>query len=412
MKNRLMQGILVSILAVSLTTGCSLGAKEALVAEAEVKTVEALPVAKHTIQRTLVASGTLEPVEETLISFELGGRIIRLNKEQGDQVKAGEVLGKLEDQDYKLQVERATTGVAQAQAGLEKVSSGAREQELTQARLLVEKAQMNADKAQEDLVKMEELYLNGAIPKDTWENATLRAQVAIKDVEAARATLSLAEEGARKEDISQTESIVQQQVIQKQQAELALKKTTLVSPVGGTVIGKMVNQGQLVGGGTPAYRIGNVKQLKVVLPVPDREISLWQPGSSVTLKLYDQERKGTVSKNYPSTNAGTGTVGVEVLVDNADGKWIVGQVVTGSYEIKGKEGLFVPVASVIRTGGENPHVFVVEGERVVKTEVEIGQLAIDKLEIISGLQVGQSIVVKGVDRLFDGDAIEVRGEQK
>ncbi|RXT01127.1 efflux RND transporter periplasmic adaptor subunit [Ammoniphilus sp. CFH 90114] len=414
MRNSTLTILLAATLTTTVLSGCSLGAKEAMVAEAEVKTVEAAPVSKQAIQRTLVVSGTLEPVEETLISFEIGGRITGLSKEQGDAVRAGEVLGKLEDQDYQLQVQRAQTGVAQAEAGLAKVNSGAREQEIKQAQLLVEKAQLNADKAQDDLKKIEELYQHGAVAKDTWENATLRVEIALKDLETAQNSLALTQEGARKEDIDQTQSLYQQQIVQKQQAELTLKKTTLVSSSTGTVIAKLVNEGQLVSGGTPVYRVGNVNQLKVILPVPDREISLWQIGAEVTIKLYDQERKGKVSKIYPSTNAGTGTVGVEVLVDNSDRKWLVGQVVTGSYEMKGKEGLFVPVASVIRTGGDKPYVFIVEGDKAVKTEVVIGQLVDGKLEILSGLQEGQMVVSKGADRLFDEDAIEVRagGEQK
>ncbi|MEW9671203.1 efflux RND transporter periplasmic adaptor subunit [Ammoniphilus sp. 3BR4] len=409
MSKRTLSMFLAASLATTVLSGCSSGEQETVVSDTEVKTVEAVPVVKQAVQRTLVVSGTLEPWEETLVSFELGGRVLRLGKEQGDTVKEGEALGKLEDNDYQLQVQRAQTGVAQAEAGLSKVTSGAREQEIKQAELALDKAQINADKAQDDLKKMEQLYQQGAIPKDTWENAHLRVEIALKDVESAQTALSLAREGARKEDIAQTESLYQQQVIQKQQAVLALKKTTLVSPVSGTVIAKLVNEGQLVSGGTPVYRVGNVNQLKVILPVPDREIALWQPGAAVKLKLYEQERIGKVSKIYPSTNSGTGTVGVEVEVDNADRKWLVGQVITATYEIKGKEGLFVPVASVIRTGGEKPYVFLVKGKQAVKTEVETGQLAQGQLEILSGIEAGQTVVSKGADRLFDADAIEVLG---
>lgn len=407
MKRKSIYFVLSILTAGSLLAGCAVKGEEATLANAEVKVVETTTTQVQTINQILELSGTLEPVEDTLVSFEVGGRVLQLNKEEGDSVKAGEMLGKLDDADYKLQVQKAGTAVEQAQATLEKLQNGARQEELTQAQLLVEKAQVNEQKAQDDLKKMEQLYQSGAISKDVWENAQVRAEVAAKDLETAKTSLSLAQAGARQEDKTQTSALLEQMVIQKEQAVLSQQKTSLLSPITGTIITKIASVGELTSAGNPVYRVGRIDQLKVVLPVPDRDVSLWKIGSKVDIALYGEKRAGTVQKIYPSTNAGTGTVGVEVVVDNSDKKWLAGQVVKATHRISNGKGLFVPVEAVVRMGGEKPYVFVIQEGKAVKTEVEIGQLRDNQLEIVSGLKEGQSIVSKGADRLFDGDALEV-----
>ncbi|TGU97317.1 efflux RND transporter periplasmic adaptor subunit, partial [Mesorhizobium sp. M00.F.Ca.ET.186.01.1.1] len=149
--------------------------------------------------------------------------------------------------------------------------------------------------------------------------------------------------------------------------------------------------------------------LKVVLPVPDREIATWKEGEVVSLDLYDQKRDGKVTKIFPATNQSTGTIGVEVQIANPAHDWFAGQVVKATKTIKGQVGIYVPVEAVISRGKDDAHVFVDAAGKALKTKVEIGQIASDKLEIKSGLKEGDQLIVKGVDRLFDGDPIEATG---
>ena len=84
-------------------------------------------------------------------------------------------------------------------------------------------------------------------------------------------------------------------------------------------------------------------------------------------------------------------------------------MVKATKTIKGQVGIYVPVESVISRGKDDAHVFVDAAGKALKTKVEIGQIASDKLEIKSGLKEGDQLIVKGVDRLFDGDPIEATG---
>jgi multidrug efflux pump subunit AcrA (membrane-fusion protein) len=129
------------------------------------------------------------------------------------------------------------------------------------------------------------------------------------------------------------------------------------------------------------------------------------------MELYGQTRNGKVVKIYPATNQGTGTIGVEVHIGNPRHDWFAGQVVKARKTIQGKEGIYVPVEAVISRGQGDAHVFLNVGGKAVKTAVSIGEINGNRLEIVSGLKEGDKLIVKGVDRLFDGDPIEAAGGQ-
>lgn len=398
------------VASVLATTACNSKQPAATVqSQTEAKQVEALTVKAGKASRISELSGTLQPVEEATVSFEVAGRITQLSVNEGDHVKAGDVLARLDASDYSLQLARANSTVAQTGAALDKTNNGARQEEVIQSKAVLDKATVSYQKALDDFKRMERLYQEKAISLNDYENAQNRLTIAEKDLLTAKQSYALTVEGARVEDRQAQRSTYDQAVIGKQIAALTLSKTQLRAPISGTVISKMSSIGQLTSVGTPVYRIGNIESLKVVLPVPDREISAWKEGDSVTLSVYGKTREGKVTKLFPSTNQSTGTIGVEVTVANPQHDWFAGQVVKATRPLESKEGIFLPVEAVISRGEEKPSVFVVTNNKAVKTSVTIGELIGNQLEITSGLQTGQQVVVKGVDRLFDGDPIEITG---
>lgn len=163
---------------------------------------------------------------------------------------------------------------------------------------------------------MEQLYKNGAISETEFESAKNAFELADKDYAEAQETYSLVKEGARTEDISATNASYQGAMVTRDQAAATLAKTEVKAPIQGTVLAKMADVGQLASSGAPVYRIGNIQQLKTVLPVPDKDISAWKVGDEVEIRLYEDKRVGKVTTIYPATNEQTGTISVEVVIDN------------------------------------------------------------------------------------------------
>lgn len=409
MKKRwLVSAIVISILA---TSACS-EQEQAAAPVKEVKQVVLERVKQEQANFVSETSGTLLPLEEAVVSFEVGGRVIELNRNEGDNVKAGDVLARVNSQDYSLQVASSNAALQQSAASLSKVNNGAREQEVVQARLLVEKAKTGYQKMQDDFKRIEQLYQEKAISKSEFENAQNALTLAEKDLQNAQQSYSLVTQGARAEDKELSKATYNQAVVAKEVAASTLAKAQLRAPISGTILAKLSSTGTLVSPGTPVYQVGNIDTLKVVLPVPDREISSWKVGETLSLDLYGQNRDAKVTKIFPATNQSTGTIGVEVQLANPQHDWFAGQVVKATKTMKGQEGIYVPVEAVLSRGQNDAHVFVNVGGKAVKTAVTIGQLTDDRLEIRSGLKVGDELIVKGVDRLFDQDPIEAAGGTK
>lgn len=320
--------------------------------------VETEMVMADKVSRYSDLSGILLPAEEAIISFEASGRITEMCFKEGDQVAAGDIMARMDSTEYSLQL--AQSGAA------------------------LDKARVAYQKAGGDFKRMEELYRLGALSKSDYESAQNSFTVAEKDYLLAQRSYSLVNEG----------------------------KNLLRAPTGGTVLTRLASVGHVTGAGVAVYRVGQVNPLKVILPVPDSEISTWQKGVAVSLLLHNRSREGIVTRIMPATNQGTGTIGVEVTVDNSGGQWYPGQVVRARRAVETREGIFVPVQAVMSYGEEKPHVYIAAGDKAVKAPVTTGQLFGGRLEILSGIKPGDQVVVSGAEQLFDGDTIKQAGVRK
>ncbi|NRQ52984.1 efflux RND transporter periplasmic adaptor subunit [Brevibacillus sp. HD1.4A] len=394
-------------------TACTTGEQPASSVETrlDAKVVETKRVQTKTVRTESKLSGTLAPVEEVTVAFEIAGEIKRMPFKEGDSVKKGDVLAVLGTTDYSLQLAMANAEANGANAQLAKVKNGSRKEEVQQAQAAVEAKQISLQQAESDYRRMEQLHKNGAISQSEFERAKNARELAEKDLFQAKATYALVVEGARAEDVNATQASYQGAMAARNQAAATLAKTEAKAPFAGTVLAKMADVGQLAGPGAPVYRIGNIQQLKTVLPVPDKDISSWRAGDEVELALYGNKRKGKVTNIYPATNEQTGTIGVEVVVDNAAKDWFAGQVVSAKRTLEQKAAIFIPTQAVFSRGSE-PYVFLLTEGKARKTTVTLGEYVDNELEITAGIAAGDVLITDGADRLLDGDQVTVKGGVK
>ncbi len=342
----------------------------------------------------------------------------------------------------------AAAGVASARAQLESaqasqqgVLDGARPQERAQAENAVNKAQIAYDQAKTAATRAQTLFDNGLLTQQENEQAqtTLEnAQAGLKD---AQEQLSLTLAGAKNSDrasaaaavkqaqvgienaqasvaqanaaveqanagVEQAQASYDQAVISRDTAQLNLTRAGLQAPASGTILTKAISEGQTVSAGTEMYTIGEINRLKVMLPVPDSEINEWRVGQQVSISLYDEVRTGKVTRLSPQTNENTGSISVEVAISNPNLDWKPGQVVNASRQASSETGLLVPAQAVVSSGSE-PYVFKVVNNKAVQTNVKLGNLYNNNYEVTGGLKVGDKIVTRGADRLFNGDDLKV-----
>lgn len=447
MKGRFFWLSMTALLSLSLAACSSGNNGESAATEKEAVVVEVMKLKSEPLEAEYTLSGTLQPTHSATIVFQAAGEVKQAMVEVGDRVKAGDVLVVLDDEPSRLQLEQAQAGVAQAQgqlsaakaglasaeaqvnsaqANLNGVEKGASEQQRALVENQVKQAEDAYAKVKADAERFQNLYAEGLISMDDYEKTQIQLKNTENALDSAKKQLEEVTNGATEEQRQAAKSMLEQaragkqsamaaatqaeagvknaQVVLKQ-AQLALSKTKLTSTVSGTVLEKMVVVGQAAGAGSPAYTIGETDVLKVFLSVPDREIASWKAGQKVDLALGDETRTGTVDLVHPRTNAGTGSISVEVSIPNPNKDWLPGQVVKGGLQVSGEQAVLVPAEAVI-SNGQEPYVFRVVDGKSVKTPVELGaEISNNRFRIISGLQAGDTIVSVGAEGLFDGYAV-------
>jgi multidrug efflux pump subunit AcrA (membrane-fusion protein) len=378
-------------------------------AQVETQKVVVAKVKSATQSVSSELTGVLKASEETALAFEVPGKVLALQKKEGDTIRVGEIVATLDAKDYLLAEKSAGANIMQANAGLQQANSGARVQEIRAVEAGLAKAQAGYEKMLADYKRIKELYKEGAVSQSVYEDASTGLVIAKKDLFSAEQGYSLVKEGARSEDKERARAGVQLAEVSKEQADLTINKTSIKSSVAGTVLSKMTSQGQLISAGMPVYIVGNTDTLKILLPVPDQDIFQWEKGDQVELTLYGQKRTGKVTNILPSTSQGSGTIGVEITLPNSKHDWYVGQVVSATHLVESKKAVFVPVEAVISRGENQQFVYRPINNKAVKTLVKIGDLINNQFEITSGLNEGETIVVQGADKLYDGQLIESAG---
>ncbi len=444
--------ILVITLCVLLLTACTSN-KEAAEQGKQANIVRVTEVQKQALHNEYVYSGALQPMEQVAVTFQAAGEIKQTLAEVGDVVQVGDVLAVLDSEYAQLQLDQARSGVNQAQAMIEAASAGieasdaqiraaqaelatakkgASEQQIAQAKNGVAQAEAAYNKVKADAERYKLLYDQGAVSQSDYEGIQLQLDNAEKTLANAKESLSQVLEGATEEQIKAVTAMVHQAEAGKQsslasltqaqagyanaltvqeQAALALSKTSVTATISGSILEKFATAGQMTAAGSPAYSVGVIDQMKVLLPIPDYMTNHWNVGQEVQVKLYDEVRVGKVNRVSPQTNFGSGTVSVEVVVPNEKHDWKAGQIVTAKIEIEQESGFLIPVESVV-SYGEQPHVFCNVNGIAVKKDVVLGKNIVEnQFHVIEGLQEGDKVIVTGVNKLFDGDLIQVMEAQ-
>lgn len=302
---------------------------------------------------SVVGVVALDPEHVAAVGTRLRGLVRSVRKFEGDVVKAGDVLA---------EIESAELGEAQASVSMLRAERQAaiinaeREKSLLEQRLSTAR---EAEVAAAELKKVEALL----------DAATQRVQA-----------LGGEAPGGKRE----------------------LGRYVLRAPIDGTIIDRHINTGQSVESNLVAFRIGNLDHLWVELAVYEQNLGSIVVGDAVSLKLLSNPEvviEGRVAHIGAQVNPETRSADVRVEVDNRDRKLLPGQAVTA--EIQATRGasqpvLLVPRAAVTVVDGQ-PTVFVSTGENQVRVvEVTLGKNDGDDQQILSGLEVGDRVVSKGV----------------
>lgn len=302
--------------------------------------------------------GELEAIEAPRLAAEVGGRIVAVTADVGDQVTPGQVLARIESEDYRLARDLASADIARLEA-------------LIRARRL-------------QVRRLRELVKRQSASQAELDEAEARFGALLGQLQEAR--------------------------VRRQRAERNLEKTRIVSPVAGRVDVRRVAAGDYVEAGTPVFDLTDLSRLRARLPYPESLAGKLKPGLPVRLTTPlapGQAVEAVVSDLRPTVRRGSRAL--EVIVDFPNpGDWRPGASVTARVRVARREdAVMVPESAVVaRPAGKV--VYVIERGRARQRRVRTGLVQNGQVEIVEGLAAGETVAVDGAGFLTDGTAVVVK----
>jgi HlyD family secretion protein len=372
-------------------------------------------VSEGTLTETVSAPGIVEPLRKVDISAEVSARIVELPRREGDRVRAGDLLMRLDDRDLKAALQSA-----------EARRDGERYR-LEAERSRIVGSQNNMENARALAQRQESLFRAGDVSRQSYEDAATRA----RDLEAQYL--------AQKNTIVQLEkSLAAAEATIEQQRE-ALRRTVVVAAIDGVVtqlnaeVGELVVVGTMNMAGTRIMTIADLSKMKLTAKVSEADIPRVAKGQSAEVRINGYKNrvfKGTVDEVALSRTVeardGTGYFKTAVLLDLGGEQVFSGLGGNVEISIAAHSGLNVPSQAVVErsvdllpesvrssplipAGRKTANVIyrVVDG-KAVATVVSTGASNLTSTIIADGLKAGETVVTgpyKSLERLKDGDTV-------
>lgn len=216
--------------------------------------------ANHAADATLRISGNIE-AHESVVSFKVQGRIVELPVQEGQAVAQGDLLARLDDDDYRQQVNLDEAAVRAREAELELALAGSRAQEIRAAKQTLVDAQANLELKRAEFRRRQALLAEQGVSREDVDNAATQLKRAQATYERVKQTYDQIVEGTRKEEIAVRRANLQLAREALQMSRLKLTYTVLTAPVSGVVVVRQAELGEVVSPGTPVVTIADVDHL-------------------------------------------------------------------------------------------------------------------------------------------------------
>ena len=395
------------------------------------KTISAAPVRVETAGASggtsiLSATGYVVAHHKIAVGAKVMGRVAWIGVEKGDMVQEGQVLVRLEDFEFRAQVNQARANLASAQARLDQLRTGSRPQEKMRDRAAVLQAEARLRTAEAEYQRTERLHREGVASKSELDRALSERDTAAALVEAAKQSSTMTDIGPRPEEIRAAEAEVQQMRAALEYAQTQMAATQIKAPVSGTVLERIVERGEMVspsafggsGARTSVVDLADLTDLQVELDISQTDFSRLQMGQKAEIipEAYPNLKyTGYIAEIAPEANRAKSTIQVKVKVENPDQQLrpeMNARVNFMADDSANKQAsstgrILVPKQAVVRIDN-SAFVFVIKGNKVEQRAIRAGGEVGDDYHVLEGLSGNESVALNGADKLRDGDRVKVQ----
>lgn len=337
--------------------------------------VEVVPVQIDDISEQVRSFGTVRAQDMVTITPQVSNRVIKIHVDLGDNVSRGQLMAELYDVPFRDAMEQAQAQIRQAEATLDRDST--------------------------QFSRQEELFERDLISRSEFDNARTAYLNSRAQYESAVASLTQSREN--------------------------LENTRIKSPVDGVVLNRMIAEGDIASTGQAIFEVANLTGFETRLFVPLQDWQEIQIGQQVSMSLSSRTSeiaKGVVSRKSAQLNPTTGLGEVVVTLTETATPIFQGALVQANINLQTRENaVVIPRSAMVEkvdtfiepeTGtielARTYSAFISQGDSIaVRRELVLGIQQGDKIEILSGLERGDGIIVTGQRNLENGSRIRVAG---
>lgn len=308
-------------------------------------------------------SGTLEARTEAKVRAELGGQVKRTLVDEGQRVRVGTLLARLDDTAVRDAYLSAKSAVRSAESALQ-----------------------NAKRNEERAGRLAQA---GALPERDLETAQLNATSAEGSLADAQARLALAGK--------------------------QLANTVIRAPISGAISERAVDPGDVVQVGAALFTLVDLSSLRLEATVPVEEIDRLKVGSPVEFSVsgYDRPFKGRIERINPAVDPATRQVRIYVVIPNAEQSLVSGLYAEGRVATDARRTVAVPTSAVDRRGTA-PVIHRLKGGKVEVVPVRLGvrDEATELVEILSGVSPGDTVLLGSAQGVTEGAPVRISDQEE
>lgn len=274
-------------------------------------------------QYSLEAKGYIVPARQILVSPQVSGILLELNVEEGKKVKKGDILGRVEDTEYRADYNRAKGIRDMAAAVVQELEEGNRKQEIEQARADLAETEAQLEYWTGVEKRYRQLVESKVISPEQYDDAQSRKRALFFHREKLQNTLELLEIGARQTRRDSAKADLDRAEAELAKAKWRLDNCLIVAPITGTVLKKNAEKGNMVNpiafnGSFSICDLADLADLEVDLAIQERDIDLVKPRQQCEIRTEaypNRVYQGVVSRKMPIADRAKGTISVRVKIN-------------------------------------------------------------------------------------------------
>ncbi len=364
--------------------------------------------------------GTVMPIRTSTVGTAVDGRVVEFLVNTGDEVTERQPLAKLRTGTLEIQLAAAKAELRLREEELRQLRNGTRPEDVEEANARMLAAEAIHRNSLTRLTRLEELFQRQAVNQTELDNTRETSEAASQNLLALKAALSRLQAGPREEEIAQAQARVDLQIANVELIEDRIRKFTIYAPFAGYVTAEFTEVGEWISSADPVAEVIGLDRVEVLCNVPAEQAVRLKRNRDVRIEFPELPGDfftGQIEQVVPLADNRTRTFPVNIRLDNTkrDGcPLLLAGMLARAVLPTGNRALMplVPKDALVLNGSRR-YVFVVDEETPGQTTVQLVPVTLGiadagLIQVEGALKAGQLVVVRGNERLKDGQLVTFR----